>query len=102
MNISAFMVDGAQKDKLKQVELIGDIMRDSSRYDSILKERALIVKPIINFWKNGRINNALDVLERYFMAHSVQKIKIYQPLLTVSIQLSKLLCLKLLLHLKLR
>ena len=32
LNISTFVADGAQKDKLKQVELIGEIMKEKSKF----------------------------------------------------------------------
>lgn len=32
MNISTFVADGAQKEKLKQVEMIGDIIKEKSKF----------------------------------------------------------------------
>ncbi len=32
MNISTFVTDGQQKEKLRQMELISDIMKDSAKY----------------------------------------------------------------------
>lgn len=59
MNISTFVADGAQKEKLKQVEMIGDIIKEKSKFESVLRERTNAIKPIINFWKQGRISTAL-------------------------------------------
>jgi hypothetical protein len=64
MNISAFMGDGAQKEKLRQVELIGEILKESSKFESVMKHRAKTVKPIMNYWKQGKINNAIEVLNQ--------------------------------------
>ena len=62
MNDSDF-VNGDDKEKLKQMELISDITKDSSKYEAFMKERMLCLKPIINYWKQGRINNALDLVQ---------------------------------------
>jgi hypothetical protein len=59
MNISTFVVDGFQKEKLRQMELIGDIMKDSVKYEKILSDRTSQLMPILNYWKQGRINLAL-------------------------------------------
>ena len=59
MNISTFVVDGYQKEKLRQMELIGDIMKDSVKYEKILSDRISQLMPILNYWKQGRINLAL-------------------------------------------
>lgn len=33
MNISTFVADGYQKEKLRQMELISDLLKDSPRYE---------------------------------------------------------------------
>lgn len=64
MNISTFVVDGFQKEKLRQMELIGDIMKDSVKYEKILADRTSQLMPILNYWKQGRINIALELVEK--------------------------------------
>lgn len=32
INVSSFMMDGAQKEKLRQFELIADLMKETSKY----------------------------------------------------------------------
>lgn len=61
LNISTFVVDGFQKEKLRQMELIGDIMKDSVKYEKILSDRTAQLMPILNYWKQGRINIALEL-----------------------------------------
>ena len=36
MNLSAFMGNGAQKEKLVQIEMIGDILKGSTKFETIL------------------------------------------------------------------
>jgi hypothetical protein len=65
LNISTFVADGAQKEKLRQVELIGDILKEKSRFEAVLSDKASQIKPIINYWKQGKIQNALDLISKY-------------------------------------
>lgn len=65
MNISAFMGDGVQKERLRQIELIGDIMKDSGKYSSVMTNRSNVIKPIIHLWKQGNIESALRALSQY-------------------------------------
>jgi hypothetical protein len=59
MNISTFVADGFQKEKLRQMELISDLLKDSLKYEKILSDRMAQLNPILNYWKQGRINIAL-------------------------------------------
>ena len=63
MNMSDFVQDKFQKDKMKQIQMIADIGKDSAKYQELLKERVSILKPIINYWKQGKINNAIDMVQ---------------------------------------
>ena len=65
MNISAFMGDGVQKERLRQIEMIGDIMKDSGKYASIVTTRTNAIRPIMHLWKNGNIEAALRALSQY-------------------------------------
>lgn len=62
MNISAFMGNGAQKEKLMQIQAIGEFMKESGRFQSVYKMRSSYVKPIIHYWKQGKIQSALYTL----------------------------------------
>ena len=63
MNMSDFVQDKFARDKMRQIEMIGDIGKDSSKYEELLKERIAILKPIINYWKQGKINTAIDMVQ---------------------------------------
>lgn len=39
-------------------------MKESSKFESVLRDRSNAIKPIINFWKQGRIPTALDLLQK--------------------------------------
>lgn len=62
MNISSFMGEGVQKEKRMQLELIGDMLKEQSRYDAVHKLRSSHTKPIIHYWKQGKIDSALYTL----------------------------------------
>ena len=68
MNDSDF-INGDDIEKLQQMKLIADITKDSSKYEAFMKERMLCLKPIINYWKQGRINNALDLVQSYMLSY---------------------------------
>lgn len=59
------MGDGAQKEKLRQIELIGDIMKDSGKYSSVIMNRSNVLKPIVYLWKQGNIESAVRALSQY-------------------------------------
>lgn len=58
MNISTFMGDGVQKEKLKQIELLGEISKEDGKFQSILAHRMNAIKPIMHFWKIGKAPKA--------------------------------------------
>ena len=62
MNISAFMGEGVQKEKRVQLELISEFMKDQGRFEAVYKLRSSHVKPIIHYWKQGKIDSALYTL----------------------------------------
>ena len=66
MNISAFMGDGVQKEKLRQIELIGEITKDDGRFENIISQRAKTIKPIMHYWKQGKVKEAFNILNQYF------------------------------------
>ena len=49
---------------MKQIELIGDIMKDQSVFENRLRDKANAVKPIINYWKKGQEKSALDLMSK--------------------------------------
>lgn len=59
MNISTFVTDGQQREKIRQMELINDILKDSLKYENILSQRMSKLMPILNFWKHGNTKAAL-------------------------------------------
>ena len=65
LNISTFVVDGEQKEKLRQVELIGEIMKEKVKFESVVRDKTNAVKPIINYWKQGKVHIALDMIAKY-------------------------------------
>jgi hypothetical protein len=70
MNISTFVTDGYQKEKLRQIELISDILKDQPKYENILSQRTTKLMPILNYWKQGNTKAAIDCIEAYFFHHS--------------------------------
>ncbi len=36
------------------MELIGDILKDSTKFDSVMTLRSKNIKPIIHYWKQGK------------------------------------------------
>ncbi len=64
MNISQFMVDGAQKEKLKQIELISDMMKENAKFEAVMKSRVNQLKPIIHFWSQGKAESSLSILKQ--------------------------------------
>ena len=49
---------------MRQIELIGYIMKDQSLFENRLREKANAVKPIINYWKKGQIKSALELMSK--------------------------------------
>lgn len=62
MNISAFMGEGVQKEKRVQLELLSEFMKEQGRFEAVFKLRSSHVKPIIHYWKQGKIDSALYTL----------------------------------------
>ena len=38
--------------------------KDDSKFESVLKHRINALKPIIHFWKQGKINSALSIMSQ--------------------------------------
>lgn len=64
LNFSSVMGDGPQKEKLRQVELIGDILKEKSKFESVIRDKTNVVKPIINYWKQGKTAISLDLISK--------------------------------------
>lgn len=58
------MADGAQKEKLKQIELISGMMKDNSTFETVMKSRISQLKPIIHFWSQGKVDSSLSILKQ--------------------------------------
>jgi katanin p80 WD40 repeat-containing subunit B1 len=58
------MIDGAQKEKLKQIELISGMMKDNSTFETVMKSRINQLKPIIHFWSQGKTESSLSILKQ--------------------------------------
>lgn len=58
------MVDGAQKEKLRQIELISGMMKDNSTFETVMKSRINQLKPIIHFWSQNKIESSLSILKQ--------------------------------------
>lgn len=63
-NFSGVLQDGFQKDKMKQMEQIAEILKDKGKFMSVLQDKNNAVKPIINFWKQGKTKMALEQISK--------------------------------------
>ena len=49
---------------MKQMEQIAEILKDKGKFMSVLQDKNNAVKPIINFWKQGKTKMALEQISK--------------------------------------
>jgi katanin p80 WD40 repeat-containing subunit B1 len=56
------MGDKEQRDKFKQYDMISDILKEDSKFTAVINTRKNMLKPILTWWSENNIKNALYAL----------------------------------------